>query len=54
MNKEILLEVAIESVDDALAAQQGGADRLELCAALDLGGLTPSLGTVAQVALKIS
>ena len=50
MNKEILLEVAIESVDDALAAQRGGADRLELCAALDLGGLTPSLGTVAQVA----
>lgn len=41
----ILIEVAMESVDDAVAAEEGGADRLELCAALDLGGLTPSLGT---------
>lgn len=45
----LTLEVAIESVDDALAAVGGGADRLELCAALDLGGLTPSPGTIQEV-----
>ncbi len=44
-----LLEVAIASVDDARAAEQGGADRLELSAALALGGLTPTLGTLLEV-----
>lgn len=47
--KRFLLEVAVASVDDALAAQVGGADRLELNAALSLGGLTPSLGTLLEV-----
>lgn len=39
-----VLEVIASSLDDAEAALQGGADRLELCSALPLGGLTPSLG----------
>ena len=47
--KRMLLEVCIASVDDALAAKAGGADRLELNAALPLGGLTPSLGTLIEV-----
>jgi copper homeostasis protein len=45
----ILLEVAIASVEDAVAAEAGGADRVELNAALACGGLTPSLGTVLEV-----
>jgi copper homeostasis protein len=45
----VTIEVAIESVDDAKAAYDGGADRLELCAALDLGGLTPSIGQIERV-----
>lgn len=49
MADRVVIEVAIESVDDALAAEAGGADRLELCSALDLGGLTPSLGTYLEV-----
>ena len=49
MPPSVLLEIAIASVDDALAAQSGGADRVELNAALALGGLTPSLGTLLEV-----
>lgn len=47
--RRVLLEVAIASVEDALVAEQSGADRLELNAALGLGGLTPSLGTLIEV-----
>jgi copper homeostasis protein len=45
----VLLEVCISSVKDALAAAEGGADRLELNSALKLGGLTPSFGLVTEV-----
>ncbi|HEY7312861.1 MAG TPA: copper homeostasis protein CutC [Gemmataceae bacterium] len=49
MSTRIVLEIAVASVDDALAAQGGGADRLELNAALAHGGLTPSLATLIEV-----
>ncbi|MFO0878456.1 MAG: copper homeostasis protein CutC [Gemmataceae bacterium] len=45
----ILLEVAVASVQDALTSRDGGADRLELNAALALGGLTPTLGMLREV-----
>lgn len=45
----VLIEAAVETPADAEAATHGGADRLEVCAALDLGGLTPSPGVVREV-----
>jgi len=40
----VLTEVCVDSASGAKAAWNGGADRLELCAALETGGLTPSRG----------
>lgn len=45
----VLLEVCVGSVADAEAAVVAGAQRLELCAGLEIGGLTPSLGLLEEV-----
>ncbi len=44
------LEIAIDSLADVRSAIGGTADRLEVCAALELGGLTPTPGLLESVA----
>ena len=50
---EPLIEICVEGVDGALAAEQGGADRIELCASLLEGGITPSIGVVREALARV-
>ena len=45
-----LVEAAVETLDYALAAERAGADRIELCNSLRVGGTTPSEGLIAEIA----
>jgi copper homeostasis protein len=47
------LEVIASSLDDALAAEEGGADRIELVRDLPAGGLTPSIDLIDAVLARV-
>lgn len=48
-SRVIRIEACITSLADAVAAAQGGADRLELNQAIELGGLTPPVALLQQI-----
>lgn len=48
-----LLEVIACSVDDAIAASLGGANRLEIISHYEIGGLTPPIEMVKEIAAKV-
>jgi copper homeostasis protein len=50
----LLLEVIVQTIEDARAAAAGGADRLEVVRAIRDGGLTPALALVRAIASELS
>jgi copper homeostasis protein len=53
MNRKCILEISVETLEAALAAERGGADRIELCGDLSLGGVTPGVDLVRTVRAQI-
>lgn len=49
----VLVEACVGSLDEALAAEQGGAQRLELCDNLAVGGTTPSVALMTEVKRRV-
>jgi len=52
--KNFLFELCAETVQAAQAAELGGADRIELCSQLPIGGVTPSEDLISAVIRVLS
>jgi len=54
MNRKPLLEISVETLEASKAAERGGANRIELCEDLSVGGITPSTGLLHAVQAQVS
>jgi len=55
VNSSLLLEISVETLGSAIAAERGGAHRIELCSDLSVGGVTPHVDLMrkTRAAVKI-
>ncbi|HKW65080.1 MAG TPA: copper homeostasis protein CutC [Candidatus Acidoferrum sp.] len=53
MTRKYFLEISVDGVEKAVAAERGGTDRIELCADLSVGGLTPPRELLRAVRKKV-
>jgi copper homeostasis protein len=53
VSRTYLLEISVETLEAALAAERGGADRVELCGDLSVGGVTPRVELVRAVRAQV-
>jgi copper homeostasis protein len=53
MSRKCLLEISVETLEAARAAERGGADRIELCGNLSIGGVTPGAELLRAVRARI-
>ena len=54
IQNKLIFEACVETLEEALAAEQAGANRIELCSALDQDGLTPSPELTRQCVAQLS